>query len=141
MIVYLDSSAFVKLYLEETDSSRVRDAIDGSSVVCTHLIAYAETRAALAQAGRMSRLSAMELSNARQRFEDDWLSVEIIAVDEALIYRAGDLAERLGLRGFDSVHLAACERLAAVSRGGFLFVVFDAALGDAATTLGLPTLD
>lgn len=142
MIVYLDTSAFLKLYLEEANSSVVRRVIDESTVVCTHLITYAEMRAALAQAARMDRIPMEDVSAFVEQFENDWLSVEIVAVDLPLVRRAGGLAERFGLRGYDSVHLAASERLfeTNMTSGFFRLVAFDRALCAAAESLGIAAL-
>lgn len=41
MIVYLDTSALVKLYVEEAFSAEVRAAVVSATAVNTHLIAYA----------------------------------------------------------------------------------------------------
>ena len=142
MILYLDTSAFVKLYLEEPDSARVRQLI-GKSIACaSHLITYAEMRSALARAEATGRISPAQLAVARDQFERDWLSVEIINVDASLVRRAGELSERFHLRGFDSVHLAAGERVVEATPQiiGTGFVAFDRALQHAASELGLPTL-
>ena len=47
MILYLDTSAVVKLYADEIGSDQVRAGIAEAKVRATHLIAYAETLAAL----------------------------------------------------------------------------------------------
>lgn len=140
MILYVDTSAFLKLYLEEPESNRIRQVIAESSVVCAHLITYAEMRAALAQAMRMKRIPEADLPYQVRRFEDDWLSVEIIAADEPLVRRAGDLAERFALRGYDSLHLAAAERVYGLVGGpaAFAVAVFDNRLRGGIEALGLP---
>ncbi len=142
MIVYLDTSAFLKLYLEESNSAMVRDVIDQSTAVCTHLITYAEMRAALGQAHRLNRIPPEAFSAFAERFEDDWLSLRTVTVDMPLVRRAGGLAERFGLRGFDSVHLAAAEKISQVDMlaGSFVLAAFDKALCAAAETLGIETL-
>ena len=48
--------------------------------------------------------------------------------------RAGDLADQLGVRGYDAVHLAAAETLADPD---LVVVAGDSRLCDAATALGL----
>lgn len=141
MIVYLDTSALLKLYLEESDSSVVHRIIAECTVVCTHLITYAEMRAALAQASRMQRIPRDDFSAFVDRFESDWLSIEIVTVDSPLVRRAGGLAERFALRGYDSVHLAAAERVfeASIASSAFSLVAFDQALCAAAEMLGMTT--
>lgn len=140
MILYLDTSALLKLYLAEADSRRVRRLATGASAIFTHLITYAEMRAALAQALRMRRLSEGDYARQVRAFENDWRSLEIIALDESLVRRAGEHAERFGLRGYDSVHLAAAEWLVRSAGNPALvrFVAFDGALVTAAAAIGLP---
>ena len=41
MILYLDTSALVKLYVEEEYSSTVEQAVSNAKIVATHLIALA----------------------------------------------------------------------------------------------------
>ena len=52
MMLYLDTSAVVKLYVEESMSSEVVVAVEEAEAVATSLIAYAEARAAFARARR-----------------------------------------------------------------------------------------
>lgn len=126
LILYLDTSAFLKLYLSESGSAEVKQAIAEAAAIYTHLIAYAEMRAGLTRASRERRLSESELAYQVSRFEDDWESLGIIAVTEPLVRRAGALAERFGLRGYDSVHLAAAEQVftEVASETRFRFAVF-----------------
>lgn len=142
MILYLDSSAFLKLYLEEPESRRVQQTVAESAAIYAHLIAYAEIRAGLAQAVRTARMPDSELSYQVNRFESDWTTVTIIAVDERLVRRAGILAEQFGLRAYDSVHLAAAARVfdAGGRPAAFCFAAFDNALAAAAAALGLKVL-
>lgn len=141
MILYLDTSAFLKLYLKEPESRQVRHAIARAKVICTHLIAYAEMRAGLAQAVRMNRVPASGLSHVISRFEADWLNMELVVVDEPLVRRAGDLAERFGLRGYNSVHLAVAERVWQRAPGSFRLVAFDQRLLDAGRAVGMADLE
>lgn len=57
MILYLDTSAWVKLYATETGSERVRDAVAAAFVVATHLIAYVELRAGLSRKRRLHEIT------------------------------------------------------------------------------------
>ena len=49
MIVYLDTSSLVKLYVEEDESSKVDALVKSSKVTATSIIANAEARAAFAR--------------------------------------------------------------------------------------------
>lgn len=142
MIAYLDTSALLKLYLDEDGSDRVRRMLGEATAACTLLISYAELRAALAQAVRTERISAEACANQLARFETDWQTLHVIALDERLVRRAGELAERFALRGYDSVHLAAAEQAngAAGHMVPFVFAAFDVALCRGAEAIGLDLL-
>ena len=138
MILYLDTSALIKLYVTEPGATEIREAVTRAAANATHLIAYAETCAAFAKAARVGRLDAGEISHYRRAFDQDWAQLDVVAVDAVMIHRAGDLALACDLRGYDSVHLAAAEALAVVvGQEELLFAAFDVALNKAARSLGL----
>ncbi len=141
MIAYLDTSALFKLYAAEPGANRVREAIGSAEVTYTHLIAYAETCAGFAKAVKLGRITSVAAAELRHDLDRDWAQFGILVSDESMIRRAGDLAMRFGLRGYDSVHLAAAESLRAGHGKGFLhFASFDHALNEAAEALGLRLL-
>lgn len=143
MILYLDTSALLKLYLAESDSERMQQVVKGAEATYTHLITYAEMRAALAQAVRMKRLSAATRTRQIREFDADWSAIHVIAVDEPLVRRAAEHAETFGLRGYDSVHLAAAERAfeAAAWPPMFALAAFDSNLCAGAHALGMKVLN
>ena len=80
MILYLDTSALVKLYVEEPLSQELTVAVSEAEAVATSLIAYAETRATFARARRETRLSAQIYRRIVETFVEDWpryISVEV----------------------------------------------------------------
>lgn len=106
MILYLDTSSLVKLYVEEAGSDEVSDQVEQATIVCTSVIAYAEARAALARRRRERGLTPAEHRRAKQALDGDWSRLLTVEVTGPLARRAGDLAEKRRLRGFDSLHLA-----------------------------------
>jgi uncharacterized protein len=140
MILYLDTSAFIRLYVREAGHELVWPLSQKAQQTAAHLITYAEMRATLAKMLRMDRLTKTEVAAIKKVFESDWRrTVQIIPAD-AMIRRAGDLAERYNLRGYDSVHLAAAESLVIDHNHPVYFASFDDALNKAADALGLHTL-
>ena len=139
MILYLDSSALVKCFVEEEGSREVLAAVDDARDCYTHLVAYAEVRAALARAVRIGRATPDQLELHKSELAEIWQALGIVVPDEALIHHAGDLAERFGLRGYDSVHLSAAHALASRLDPAvdYRFAAFDRALLEAARSLGL----
>lgn len=142
MILYLDTSAFVKLYVDEPGAAVVRGAVAEAAMVHAHWIAYPEMRAALARLHRMGRQGGDAYQQHRREFEADWRAVDAIMPDEPMLRRAGALTEQFRLRAYDSLHLAAAETVWSRIPAGadFRFAVFDKALTAASTTLGMPLL-
>lgn len=137
MIVYLDTSAFLKLYLDEKDSQATRRLVDAAVAVCAHVITYAEMCAAFAQAVRTRRLTEADRAYQKDCFDADWDALQVLPVDEPLVRRAGRLAEEFELRGFDSLQLAAAERVWRQAPEHFRLAAFDARLVSAAQALGM----
>jgi predicted nucleic acid-binding protein len=137
LILYLDASAYIKLFIAESGSDLVRKAVDQADVLATHVIAYAEMRAAFGSILRSGRWSEREMTLVKQRFERHWRKVLRFAPDETAIRRAGNFAERFGLRGYDSVHLVSAFLLKKQAATPLEFACFDAPLNKAAARLGL----
>jgi len=141
MILYLDTSALVKLYVEEAHSDLVREAVNQASLMTSHAIAYAEARAAFRRRANDPKYAAA-LPQWRVDFEADWARIQVLEVTHDLIRRAGDLADAHNLRGYDSVHLAAAEAVWQALPGvDFRFAAFDTKLMAAAKALGMRGLE
>ncbi|MFI5184760.1 MAG: type II toxin-antitoxin system VapC family toxin [Vicinamibacteria bacterium] len=112
MILYLDTSSLVKLYVDEPGSSDVRRQVDQAEIVTASVVAYPEARAALARRRREGSLTVAAHRRAKRAFEADWPRVLSLGVSSPLARSAGDLAERHRLRGFDALHLASFLRIA-----------------------------
>jgi predicted nucleic acid-binding protein len=106
LIVYLDTSSLVKIYVEEEGSRPVRDLVERAEIVATSVVTYAEARAALARQRREGGLTAAGFGQAKSDFEQDWPRYLTIEVSEVVYRNAGNLSEKHHLRGFDSLHLA-----------------------------------
>lgn len=140
MILYLDTSAFVRLYVREAGHELVWSQSQKAQRIASHSIAYAEMRATLAKILRMGRLTKAEVASIKRIFESDWHRTLQVVPADAMIRRAGDLAERYNLRGYDSVHLAAAESLVIDQSHPVHFASFDGSLNEAAAKLGLQIL-
>jgi predicted nucleic acid-binding protein len=60
MILYLDTSALVKLYVEEIGSNEVKKLVKTAQIVSTSRIAYVEARAGFARKLREGELDRKE---------------------------------------------------------------------------------
>lgn len=131
-IVYFDSSAFVKLLVEEEGSDLAAALWDGCDVAVSSRLAYPEVRAALAAAGRGRRLRPADRRRAETSWEIYWASTRPVELTEAVTARAGNLASRHALRGADAVHLAS---LLALDAPDAVFAVWDERLRAGAKAL------
>ena len=134
MIAYFDTSAFLKLVIDEPGSGEVVELWLTAEHVLSSILLYPEGRAALAMARRLGRLSPAASGAARTEFEALFADLALIAATDDLLRRAGDLAETHALRGFDAVHLASIE---AIGDSQTVMVTADHHLHTAALDRGL----
>lgn len=106
MNVYFETSALVKLFLDEPGAEEARDLWDEADLTTVGLVAYPEARSALAAASRAGRISSRELEQIKRRLDRVWTQTQIVDFDDSIAQSAGDSAEQFGLRGYDAVHLA-----------------------------------
>lgn len=136
MIVYLDTSALVKLYAHEARSAEVKRAVARADLVATSLIAYVEARSAFARKHRLADIDDAALKRHKRQFEQDWNRLDRLPVDATTIRRAGDLAEQYHLKVYDALHLATVDLMEVTLRSSISFACFDDALNRAAARLG-----
>lgn len=132
MMLYLDTSALVKLYVDEPLSQELSAAVDESEAVATSLLAYAEAMAAFARARRDARLSPHGYRHIVDAFEEDWPRYIVVEVTDRLVKSAGNLAASRALRGYDALHLASALSLRERVPSAVMFVAFDRELNIAA---------
>jgi predicted nucleic acid-binding protein len=111
MIVYLDTSSLVKIYVEEEGSLGIVELVDRSMAAATSMVAYAESRAAFARRMREGAFTKTGYRNLVLSFERDWINYVQVKVTQELIQLAGSLAEKHALSGFDAIHLASAVTL------------------------------
>ena len=130
MILYLDTSALVKLYIKEAFSDEVGKAARVAETCATSRIAYVEFYSTLARREREG-LDAGTAQGIRDAFEASWKDVLVVEVNRAIAVRAAGLARAHGLRGYDAVHLASAQGVNEVATD-MVFACFDAHLNRAA---------
>ncbi|MDP9485693.1 MAG: type II toxin-antitoxin system VapC family toxin [Actinomycetota bacterium] len=145
LVLYLDTSALIKLYIEEAFSDVVEHAVSEADEVATSEIANLEARAALARLYHEGRMSADDLDRVLGQLKRDLDTLDLVLYDADLARAGGDLAGRHGdppLRAYDALHLASAQeafRLLAVSAGHSTprVLAFDRRLVRAARVEGL----
>jgi len=81
VIVYLDTSALLKLFIDEPDARVTADLLQQASATFTHLITYAEVRAALAKAVRMQRITDEVHLAYKVALESYWENIDVISLN------------------------------------------------------------
>ena len=137
MILYLDTSALVKLYVRERGTAAVRRQADDAEAVATSMVAYAEARAAFARLLRERPASRKRHRQRVAQFDRDWDRYAVVELTPAVAHNSGEIAERHGLRGFDAIHLASALWLKSAYSGDLAFMAFDRRLVPAAAAAGL----
>ena len=97
-LVSFDSSALVKLVVEEPCSDLAAELWDGCDAALSSRLAYPEVRAALVVAARNHDLSRRELADAEATWEEFWAAVRPAELSAAVEHRAGELAGEHSLR-------------------------------------------
>lgn len=105
-LVYFDSSALVKLVLDEAGSDVAAALWDACDVALSSRLAHPEVCAALAAAGRNHDLTESEVAAAMSDWELFWTSMRPVELSADVERAAGSLAATHQLRGADAVHLA-----------------------------------
>lgn len=120
---YLDSSALVKLAVQEPESLALRRFLARRRLVISSALARTEVARALLPSG----------ADAVRRGQDVLASVELMRINDRVLSEAGAMPPS-DLRSLDAIHLASAELLGS-DLGGF--VTYDMRLAFAATARGL----
>jgi len=137
VILYLDTSGLVKLFIEEEGSDRVEAFAAEAADVVTSVIAYPEMLSALGRRRRDGSLSSGDFQTGLDAFKGKWKRLTRILVGEKICEDAGKLVVRHGLRGMDGIHLAAAMSIRRAHSGNAVhFLSFDRRLNAAAEKEG-----
>jgi predicted nucleic acid-binding protein len=133
-VVYFDSSALVKLLLDEPDRDVAIDVWNGCDLAVASRLAYAEVCAALAAAHRNHVLDEHDFRRTWRLWQKRWATTSAVELSSGVEVRAGELAARHALRGADAVHLASA---VAVADSDCTMAVWDRRLHAGARAEGL----
>ena len=136
-IIYLDTSALVKQYVQESGSREVQRLIKSADHSGTSLIARSEMAAALARAVRMKIFPAGEAEAAWNQFLGEWSTLSRLNVSKQIVDRAAALAWKFPLRGYDAVHLASAVLWQETLETQITLATFDRELWSAGSLAGL----
>ena len=141
---YLDTSALVKRYIDETGSVWLRALVDPAlyPVLVVSQLLIVEMTSAFNRRLREGTVNRSDYARMMDAFRDDCLiEYKIMPLNESIIDLACELLERHPLRAYDAIHLGtalAINRLLATHRMPALtFLCADERLLNAATAEGL----
>lgn len=137
MNLYLDTSALVKLYVEEDGTEVARGWTQEARVVATSAIAYVEARAAFARRQREGCFSKAVLSRITRDLDRDWERYMLVRVTDPVIRRAATIAEVRKLRAYDALHLASARTVNDRLSDTVVFASWDVGLNAAAADEGI----
>ena len=104
MILYLDTTSLVKLYVTEAHSGLISAWVAEAEIIATCRVAYPEMLSALNRRFKAGDLEKRDYDQLVKAFSGEWRRFAVIDFDEIA---AGRLVAAYGLRGFDAVHLSA----------------------------------
>ena len=140
MILFCDTSALIKLLIDEPESDQMQQASTDAEAIAVCRITWAEAMAAMARRQREDPMSGDDIDLARGRLTQNWNDLTIVEVSQSLVETAGRFADGFALRGYDSVQLAAAHELRKNTEQTLTFVSFDRRLRQAAQLLQLEVL-
>lgn len=132
MALYVDTSALLKRYVEEKDSTLCERHLLAHAVWLTGRHTLVETRRNL---NRLLQGEALAL--AQEHFAADWLRLNVIELDKLTCEIAAEIAETTGARSLDALHLGAASR---VGTANLILLTFDGRQAQAARALGFQVL-
>lgn len=131
-MIYLDSSALVKRYIEEEGSDKVNALLQQEPVAAASRLAYPEILAAITRRHKAGDIETPAFERVRRIFKADWASLVVVEM-RAEVFRFVDrIIERHALKGADSVHLSTALWLKEVMKEDVVFVASDMELLKAA---------
>ena len=127
-MIYVDSSALLKRYVEEPDSDYANELLASDSVLVTSWITLVELRRNVARLVEPSSVPAL-----MAQITADLDGMALVSVDEVVCDLAADIGEQLGVRSLDAIHLGCARRLRVPT---LTFLTFDLRQAQSARSLG-----
>ena len=138
-MIYFDSSALVKRYIEEAGSKEVNKLLRVSTKAVTSRLAYPEMLSAIMRRHRAGDIATSDCERIKREFRIEWGGFTIIEIHSELFNIIDKIIEKHTLRGADCIHLSTALWLHQVTKQDVLFAASDAELLKAAQAEKLKT--
>lgn len=132
MILYCDTSALIKRYVEEDRSGEVDGLWEQAVEVVTSTVAFVETMATFRRKYREGVLSEVGYIQTILEFKNEYPRLIQVPISSELNRTIEGLLLKHTLRGFDAIHLASALLIHKGSRLATRFACFDHVLNKAA---------
>jgi uncharacterized protein len=143
-LYFLDTSALVKLYVQEPGTDRLLPLISDQSEnrFAVLAISVVEVRSAIRRRQRAGDIDAAVataiLESVQRQMESRFIRQ---VINDTVIDTAMEMIDRYALRAYDAIQLAGCLVLCAIAADAFTFVCSDHRLLEAARSEQLKVLD
>lgn len=142
-MIYFDSSALVKRYVEEDGSDTVESILsDNEDVdIITSKLTYAEMHSAFKRKEREGNISEKQLNEGVNNFEEDWKQLLNVEIHDELLPVIKKVIHKYTLRGADAIHLSSALWFNKLVRTDVTFVASDKNLLKVAISEGLQAIN
>jgi len=131
-MIYLDSSALVKRYVEEEGTNFVKSILADNGLVATSKLTYPEILSALMRKVRAGEIERKTFNGIINVFDKDWEHVLVLDFHNDLLQVLKMLIEKHPLNAADAIHLSSALWLKLSSKMDVTFIASDSNLLKAA---------
>ena len=140
-MIYFDSSALVKRYIQEEGTEFVATLCEKERLIATSKLTYPEILSALARKRRSKEISDREYETIFEKFMKDWAGITVLEFHDEIFAQLKRLIEVHSLRAADAVHLASALWLKGSINEQVVFIASDLELLKAANQEKLDHVD
>ena len=137
--IYADTSAFLKLFIKEPGTDRMRRLAREHRLLSSAVVAV-ESRSALARRRRDGEISDPDFERVLTRLKEGIGAVEMVQVTDEVLDKAGDIVLRTPARTMDALHIASAFVFQDGAGIDLTFVTADKKQHEAALQEGLRTV-
>lgn len=136
MWAYFDSSAIVKLYVQESGRAAVLRLLRQHAVVASAILPI-EIRGALRRRAAENTIDSSRLPAALRRLAADRAQWNLLAASTEILDRTEQIVASNAVRTLDAIHIASAQEFAGRLQGQVPFISADRRQIEAAAALGL----
>jgi hypothetical protein len=108
--IFLDTSALVKVYIDEPGSERVLEILAETTAVVLSVLAEPELISSMNRLHREKKMTDAQYRAIKQELTDDLKTFEIVEIDAGVVETAVELLESSPLRASDALHVASAKK-------------------------------